>query len=123
MEKNMSNFYTWTVTGMSAYPEYQGEADVVFDVQWTCQGSNGATPPVTSVIGNFTQVPLNSGSSFTPYVDLTQDQVIGWVQSAMGAEQVAALYAALDTLIEQTINPPVVNPPLPWVPQPTPPAA
>lgn len=116
----MSNTYTWTVTGMSAYPEFEGEADVVFSVQWTCQGSNEAATPVTAIIGNFTSLELQSSAPFTPYADLTQDQVIGWVQAAIGPEQVAALYSALDTLIAEKINPPVVNPPLPWVPQPTP---
>lgn len=116
----MSNTYTWTVSGMSAYPQEDGQTDVVFSVQWYCTGSNNANPPVTAVIGNFTPVTYQAGSPFTPYSQLTQDQVIGWVQSAMGPTQVTALYAALDGLISEKINPPVVNPPLPWAPAPQP---
>jgi len=50
--------------------------------------------------------------------DLTEEQVIGWVQAAMGAEQVAALEANVAKQIEDQINPPVVTPPLPWAPAP-----
>jgi len=59
-------------------------------------------------------VTLDSGATFTPYDELTEAQVIGWVQDAMGAEQVAAYEANVAQQIENQINPPVVTPPLPW---------
>jgi len=40
--------------------------------------------------------------------------VIGWVQEDMTPTGVAATEAALDTGIENQVNPPVVSPPLPW---------
>ncbi len=46
--------------------------------------------------------------------NLTQDQVIGWVQNALGFDQCAQLAANLDQQIEAQINPPVVTPALPW---------
>lgn len=102
---------TWAVVQMDAYPQADGEADVVFNVHWTLTGTDGTYS--ASVYGS-QGVSLDPAAPFIPYADLTEAQVIGWVQDAMGAEQVAALEANVATQIENQINPPVVNPPLPW---------
>ena len=102
---------TWSVVQMDAYPEYEGEPDVVFTVHWRLDGTDGTY--AGSVYGS-QGVTLDEGTSFTPYADLTEAQVIGWVQSAMGAEQVATYEANVAQQIEDQIDPPVVTPPLPW---------
>lgn len=102
---------TWNVVQMDAYPEYEGESDVVFTVHWTLTGTDGTY--VGSVYGSV-GVPLNEGEAFTPYADLTEAQVIGWVQDALGEEQVASYEENVAQQIEDQINPPVVTPPLPW---------
>ena len=51
--------------------------------------------------------------NFIPYEDLTFDIVCGWLESSM---DVAAIDANLDTQIANLINPPIVSPPLPWLP-------
>jgi hypothetical protein len=96
---------------MDAYPEYEGEADVVFTVHWTLTGTDETY--VGSVYGSV-GVSLDEGATFTPYEDLTEAQVIGWVQDALGAEQVAAYEANVAQQIADQIDPPVVTPPLPW---------
>ena len=102
---------TWAVVQMDAYPEADGETDVVFNVHWTITGTDGE---YTGYVYGSQGVPLDPDAPFTPYADLTQEQVIGWVQDAMGAEQVAAYEANVAQQIENQINPPVVTPPLPW---------
>ena len=102
---------TWAIAQMDAYPQADGEADVVFNVHWTLTGTDGTY--IGSVYGS-QGVSLDPAAPFTPYADLTKDQVIGWVKDAMGAEQVAAYEANVATQIENQINPPVVSPPLPW---------
>lgn len=102
---------TWAVVQMDAYPEYEGEPDVVFTVHWTLNGTDGTY--AGSVYGSV-GVSLNEGASFTPYADLTEAQVIGWVQDALGDEQVAAYEANVAQQIADQIDPPVVTPPLPW---------
>ena len=102
---------TWNVTQMDAYPEYEGETDVVFTVHWTLIGTDGTY--VGSVYGS-TGVSIDEGATFTPYADLTLAQVVGWVQDALGEEQVANLEANVATQIADQIDPPVVTPPLPW---------
>ena len=102
---------TWGVVQMDAYPEYEGESDVVFTVHWTLTGTDGTY--IGSVYGSV-GVSLDEGATFTPYEDLTLAQVVGWVQDAMGAEQVASYEANGAQQIEDQIAPPVVTPPLPW---------
>lgn len=102
---------TWGVVQMDAYPEYEGEPDVVFTVHWTLDGTDGTYNG--SVYGSV-GVTVNPAEPFTPYADLTLAQVVGWVQTALGAEQVAAYEANVAQQIADQINPPVVTPPLPW---------
>jgi hypothetical protein len=111
----MAVTYTWSVVQMDAYPEYDGETDVVFNVHWTLAGIDQT---YQGYAYGTQSVTLDEGSDFTPYEDLTEAQVIGWVQAAMGAEQVAALEANVAKQIQDQIDPPVVTPPLPWAPAP-----
>ena len=102
---------TWNVVQMNEYPEFDGEQDVVFQVHWTLTGTEGEyTGSVYGSVG----VSLDAESQFTPYNELTLEQVIGWVQDALGAEQVAAYEANVAQQIADQQNPPVVSLPLPW---------
>ena len=104
----MSATITWSVTAMNAYPQAQGQADVVFNVHYTC---SGVQDTYSASIINTQQVEF-TGGSYTPYDQLTQEQVLGWIWSA-GVDK-DATEAAVNQMIEQQINPPVVTPPLPW---------
>lgn len=50
---------------------------------------------------------------FTPFDSLTKDQVIDWVKTTLGDEQVAALEAGLEEQIQQKLNPTTATG-LPW---------
>jgi hypothetical protein len=102
---------TWGVVQMDCYPELDGDTDVVFTVHWTLNGTDGTYNG--SVYGSV-GVTLDPDAPFVPYASLTQAQVIGWVQDALGEEQVASYEANVAQQIENQINPPVVTPPLPW---------
>ena len=105
----MTNTYTWLVEYMSCYPEADGETDVVFVVGWRCNATDGTYDATQYGTVN---VPYVAGDPYTPYADLTETQVQGWVW-ANGVDQ-ATTEAALDTSIANQVNPPVVTLPLPW---------
>jgi len=113
----MANTYTWVITAMDAYPQQAGQTDVVFTVHWTLNGTdgNGHNGSVYGTVG----VTYTAGEPFTPYAQLTQAQVTGWVTAALGAEQVAAYEANISAQIENQINPTVVSPALPWTSTPS----
>jgi hypothetical protein len=102
----------WQIEQLSCYPQELGETDVVFLAAWRVNGTDGTY--YATAYGTQTLSPYDGKTPFTPYVDLTEEQVIVWVQDAMGAEQVAAINANIEQQIENQVNPPVVTPPLPW---------
>lgn len=104
----MSATITWSVTAMNCYPQEAGQSDVVFTVHWTC---SGVQDEYSGSVYSTTSVPAPEGS-FTPYADLTQEQVLGWVW-ANGVDK-DVVEAAVQQQIDNQINPPVVTPPLPW---------
>lgn len=108
----MPTTYTWAVQQMDAYPEAEGKPDVVFNVHWTLTGTDGT---YTGSVYGAQALSLDPAAPFTPYANLTEAQVLGWVWDAMGEDQVAAYEANVAQQINDQINPPVVTPPLPWV--------
>jgi hypothetical protein len=111
----MNATITWRVGVMECYPTYDQNIDVVFTVHWDCLGEETVSGSTYNgrVYGS-TGVTFHSGSDFTPYEDLTQPQVLGWVWDAMGSGSKENYEAAVQSQINNLINPPVVTPPLPW---------
>ena len=112
----MAVSYFWTINPLEAYPTASGETDVVFVAHWQLH----ATETVNDVVYNAQSIgtqslTYTSGSSFTPFEELTLEQVQGWVETAMGPEQVASLEAGLAQNIANQINPPVVTLQSPWL--------
>jgi len=97
----MSATITWTVTQMDCYPQADNQTDVVFTVHWTCAGVQG---DYTGSVYSTTGVSYQPGTPYTPYTDLTQEQVLGWVW-ASGVDQ-AATEAAVQQQINNQITPP-----------------
>ena len=89
-------------------------SDVVVTANWSCRASDGTYSAVSTGCTEFAAPAAN----FTPYPDLTQEQVLDWCY-ANGVDQ-AAIEANVTAQIENQINPPIVTLPLPWVPVPPP---
>ena len=115
---------TWKVTNLDCYPTYDAETDVVFTVHWDCLGNmTVATGSLSGSVYNSrlygtTGVTYHSGSSFTPYNQLTEPQVLSWVFDSMGVQQKTSIEAGAANSIYTQIDPPVIQPPLPWAPVP-----
>jgi len=67
-----------------------------------------------NVSNNF---PASDPQSATPYADLTQEQVMGWIQEYTPAWMFAEYTDKITAWIVAQYTPAVVNPPLPWTPQ------
>jgi hypothetical protein len=98
----------WSVNAMDCYPLAQGNADVVFNVHFSCFATDG---DYSASVINTCQVSY-AGGSFTPYENLTQEDVLGWIW-ANGVDK-DTTEAAVEQMLQNQINPPVVTPPLPW---------
>ena len=100
----------WLIERLLVKPAEGTYSDVVITADWRCNGSQESFSGTCYGSASF-QPP--SGSEFTPYEDLTQDQVLGWCY-ANGVDQ-KAIEANVSLQIENQINPPVVCLPNPWV--------
>jgi len=108
----MANTYSWSFPVLTSYPTYESQTDVVYVVHWVLNGTDGNGHD-GSVYGT-QSVTYEAGSPFTPYANLTEPQVQGWVTDAMGPDRVAELQANIDGQIQQQISPTSVNLPPPW---------
>lgn len=104
--------YTWNVT--SLYTEtVAGEQNYVVIANYEVIGVDGQ---YTAGLSNIARFNTASVSPFIPYEDLTNDIVIGWIQTDLGVDGVSNLEDCIQGQIDSQINPPVVpqNTPLPW---------
>ena len=100
---------TWTISQLDCLPQTPEGADFVVTAHWQCNGVDGEYNGQVYSTCSFT---VQQGAEFTPYADLTQDEVLGWCWA--GGVDKDATEAAVQTQIDNQINPPVTTPPLPW---------
>ena len=105
----------WIIERLLVKPTEGTLTDVVITADWRCNGSQDSYSG--TCYGSCSFAPPSG--SFTPYADLTQQQVLDWC-FANGVDK-SAIEANVTAQIQNQINPPVVSLPLPWVP-PAPPA-
>ena len=102
--------YTWDVSTVDTYPTKDSKSDVVYNVHWrltatddTNKDSEGNNWTATSYGSQ--GVDTSDLSSFTAFADLKASDVQGWVEAALGADEVTALKAGLDAQIAELITP------------------
>ena len=101
---------SWIIERLLTKPVEGTLTDVVITADWRCNGSQDSYSGTCYGSCSF-QPPTGS---FTPYNELTEQQVLDWCFSN-GVDQ-AAIEANVSLQIANQINPPVVVLPLPWVP-------
>jgi len=101
---------SWIIERLLCKPTEGSLTDVVITADWRCNGTDETYSGTCYGSCSF-QPP---SGEFTPYPDLTQEQVLNWCYSN-GVDQ-AAIEANVTQQIENQINPPVVTLPLPWNP-------
>ena len=106
----MAISYTWDVSTVDTYPTKDSKSDVVHSVHWklkatddTNKDSNGNNWS-TSIYGT-QAVDTSDLSSFIAFADLTVSDVQGWVEAALGADEVTEMKASLDANIAAKITP------------------
>jgi len=101
---------SWIIERLLVKPTEGTLTDVIITADWRCNGSQDNYSGTCYGSCSF-QPP---SGEFTPYPDLTQEQVLGWCY-ANGVDQ-AAIESNVSLQIESQINPPIIAPPLPWLP-------
>ena len=108
----MANTYTTTINSM--YTLNTPEQGFVVNVLFKVVGTDDSTPPNTAFIDGNIQFTDQVESDYIPYDQLTEAQVIGWINDA--TDNQANYYANIDGQIASIVNPPVspASQALPW---------
>jgi len=101
--------YSTTINQMFTVPNPTG---YVVNVIFTVSGTDGTH--TASIGGNITFTPEQNEPNYIPYAQLTQAEVLGWINAA--TDNQANYYANIDGQINSMINPPVspTSQALPW---------
>ena len=98
----MTNF-TWIVKQLLTQT-IDGEQNYVVIANYEVTGVDGE---YTSSISDSARFSTANVDNFIPYQDLTNDIVIGWIQSLLGVDGVANYESSIQGQIDSQINPPV----------------
>jgi hypothetical protein len=100
--------YKWQISSLETAPVDGELNDVVKVVHWRYQATDGDYQAETYSTYACAEPSPND---FTAYPDLTEADVIGWLESGL---DVQAMQESLANQIENLKNPPIVSLPLPW---------
>ena len=103
--------YTWDVSTVDV-KEIDNNADTVFNVHWRLTGTDDANNdadgnPQAATVYGAQSLDTSDLSDFTAFADLTVSDVQGWVEAAMGADEVQAKKDGLDATIAELVTPTV----------------
>jgi hypothetical protein len=107
------NTYTWTTTNLYTI-DVNTETDYVVTAVYEVNGTDGT---YSASLTNACQFLVDDNDpNYVPYAELTNDIVIGWVQSQLGVDGVNNIQASIDGMINSQANPPKTptNTPLPF---------
>lgn len=97
---------TWSVTNMVIIPQTDQYTDFAWQVGWKCSATDGVN--TQEINASTTFFPAQQGEPYTPYDQLTEAQVIQWVQDTLGAEKTAQTESVVTSLLT------AMPAPLPW---------
>lgn len=101
----------WRILSMKCFSNLDGLTDVVYEINWLCYATDGTFDGATQ---GFVVVQYNPDAPYTPFNELTQDQVLVWVKNTMGENSVLQAEQQALAFANEKANPKTVTPPLPW---------
>lgn len=103
--------YTWIFNNFKVQKVQDTLTDVVITMDWhrIAQADSFSA----NIYGQI-NLAAPDPSNFTPFEQITEQQVIDWVTAALTPERVAQYDADLASNLENQQNPPVVILPAPW---------
>ena len=106
----MAISYAWDCKTCDTYPTKSGKSNVVHTVHWrltatddTNKDSDGNNWTVSSYGAQ--SLDTSDLSSFKNWSSLTNSDVQGWVETALGSDKVTELKAGLDAQIAEKVSP------------------
>ena len=104
--------FEWGISQLNCAVESEGLPDIINIIQWTYSATQGDGDKIWyASTYNASSVAQPNPQNFIPYADVTEAEVIGWLEEILPVE---AMQASLEANIALQINPVEVTLPLPW---------
>ena len=96
--------YTWTIKSLSKTTG-NGLDDVIVGTRWECTGTDD-TDNVSGTFVGATPFKLDSvdPENFTPYNELTQEQVLGWIKNYVSGSANTSYWDHISQRIQKAID-------------------
>ena len=105
----MAISYNWNVNTVDVYPTDGDYTDVIYTVHWRLNAVDTQVDaqgnPYTASVYGTQGLDTSDLSGFIDFDNVTSAEVQGWVESAMGEEQVQTYKDGLDANIAAEITP------------------
>lgn len=103
--------YTFKVLELNVAETLDGKANVVQAITWACFAED-----VGVAVAAYGIAVLNEPTkNFVQYEDLTEAEVLGWLEAAIPDSEKREIYLDLERQINERRFPKIVVKPLPWV--------
>ena len=100
--------FDWIISAMECKVKEDNLLDVVILVHWRY---NATSEEYFADTYGATSMPLPSGGNYTPYAELTKEQVTGWLENILDIKE---MQSNLEKQIDLLINPINVTLPPPF---------
>jgi len=106
----MAISYTWNVNTCDTYPSKSGKSNVVHTVHWRLTGTDDSNNdadgnPQAETVYGAQALDTSDLSSFINWSSLKASDVQGWVEAALGSDEVTAMKASIDASIAEKVTP------------------
>jgi hypothetical protein len=97
--------YSWHINALdrSIGPDDDGHENVVTTVHYSYIADNGEGHTAQSI--GTVSLSWEEDDEWIEFEDLTQSDVVGWVEDDIGEDQLAEIKSKLDANIEEEVNP------------------
>jgi hypothetical protein len=108
----METNFQWVISQLNCAVESEGLPNVINTIHWRYNATKiDADKTYFSDIYGSSSVAQPNPQNFTPYADVTEQEVINWLEQILPVE---AMQSGLEANINLQINPVQVTLPLPW---------
>jgi hypothetical protein len=109
----MAITYTWVISSLDVAPSDDGAIDVIKVAHWRYLATDDADNVSAEIYGS-QGFATPEPASFTPFENVTQNDVIAWIEGTIGEDGMSAMQASLVVQINNIRNPPIVTRQPPW---------
>jgi hypothetical protein len=114
----MATNFSWVINQLNCLVDQDGLQDVINVIHWTYNATDvdESGKEWYASVYSTTNVEQPNPQNFTPYADVTEEQVISWLEQVL---PVPDMQASLIANIELQKHPIETTLPLPWITQPS----